>query len=292
MNKDIFNSIKTKNKIIFQAIAIMLLIAFICCNVYDDARMQEDYKDIKDEILQKHLKQPTDVTSNAKPKGLSPELKKKLFDTGIGYLEKDTTVEKLKAKILTKAHDNNFSKEALEHTALLNKLKGAYKEDFIHGNFKLEKIKLEAEEAIKAIPEDKLVYGVEPPLLPQAERPGDLKVQKETFTKELQEAYDSYFELLTLCMYSKPYHDDNKVAEGRIVDFFKGTPDNNGDSIVSVLEHIEAVKNRALDFKTCLSTPKASDNNGGANQVPQCTIEVEKKHPYPQQKRQNQQGRE
>ncbi|AYE36867.1 hypothetical protein DB313_05050 (plasmid) [Borrelia turcica IST7] len=269
MSKDIFNFFKTKGKIIFHAIAITLLIAFICCNVYDDARMKEDYEDIKKEILQKHSKQPTDVASNAKPTGLSPELKKKLFDTGMGYFEKEDTIAKLKKVIEEKANDKSFSKEAGEFPALLNKLKGPYKEEFIHGNFKLEKIKIEAEEAIKAIP-DTLGSVVEPQ--PQlAGGAGSIKQEKEKFTEELQEAYDSYFELLTLCMYETHHKGDKKVVAERIVDFFKGTPDDHGDSIISVLEHIETIKNMAIEFKTCISTPKASDNNNGYDQVPECS---------------------
>ncbi|AYE36866.1 hypothetical protein DB313_05045 (plasmid) [Borrelia turcica IST7] len=272
---------KTNNKLVFKITSTTLLIAFICCNVYDDDRMQEDYKEIKEEILQKHSKEPINIDSHTKPTGLSPELKQKLFDVGMHTLELDATIDKLIEKIKphTVSYNNNFKTDftqAGEFPALLNKLRGDFKEEFIHGNFKLEKIKLEAEEAIKDI-------------LPTGGKlfqESGLKQEKERFITELKEAYDDYFIFLTLCMYVE-YHADNKVVGERLIDFFKGTPDKNGDSIDSVLKEIEAIKNRAVHFKACMS--KSNSSGEEIQKVQKCSSEAEQKYPYPrrQQARSN-----
>ncbi|AYE36864.1 hypothetical protein DB313_05035 (plasmid) [Borrelia turcica IST7] len=237
------NNIRFKPKLniktILSPLLTTLILALICCSVADDTTIQESYNDIKDDSLK--------IMQYSSSEELSEEFKQKLFDSGISFLGSDNIVSSIK-----NTHPK-FTTEDSEFKSLFDKLNGEFKEEFIDKKFKIEKIKLEAEEAIKQIP--------------------DTQIIKEELEHYLGKAYRGFYLSLADCMYDSVF--TKKTSKEKLDDFFKGIPDVNGFSFSFFLKHMNATKKRAILIKKCMAKGIFRSPIGS------CDQRAEKRYPYP-----------
>ncbi|AYE36865.1 hypothetical protein DB313_05040 (plasmid) [Borrelia turcica IST7] len=230
---------KIKGKII-QTMLTILILALICCSTDAQKKSSEDM--------------------NSK---LSPWLRSDLLDLGLKALQSEDIAKKVRSNIPT------FTTEDDELKALLDRLNGDYKEDFIDAMAKIVNSKLDAEDAIDELSE----------LILEVEKSGkDLKEVKEDLEETLKNIYENYFVLLILCMYKNAYESPENPL--RLLNFFEGNPNEYGVSIDLIIQNMNAITNRAMHIISCIHSPTAQSENSTEPSL-DCVSEAESMYPYP-----------